>query len=611
MKRLVEISLVLLALASISARGQESKGVWSGSVSINAGSNFSEGEEYPESFIRGEHPSNSKGDVEGTLGYKKGRFELKLNLGAGTSYLRTQKQAGSLTITDGDSEFESMSVDMKDAELSQSSYKGRADVIFRPSPLDRIAFFASYNFTLSDAYNSVSGLKLGGDGGMSLYQYTDDGLTNKHTLNPGIEWSHKFGDSGRDLTLKADLSNAFDSRYTLWNKGDGKTDKDDSGQYESGAEVNNAIYRITPDYTDRSISLNAKYRDRNLAGVKGLDTDFAILLRLDQDIDEYSAANLVDNFTRWEDSTRFRESFNYLALTAEGAAHAGYKTGQFELDGTVRLQYFTDRLNSRTDREHIDAGHLFPLVNIKASWLPGSLHRLTLSLNNTIRRPDYLQICWFQRPGAYINELREGNPELNPTRTIRAALEYKFTKGPFSSSFEVGDSYAVDNIEQTYYMQDIEGEETRVYTWVNAGHSHTANAKLSARWSGGNLKAGASANLGYFSGVNLADKVTRNSDWKVEADAAYKWFWDITYLARFRYQSKIIRTYTSITEYFGLDLRISRPFFNNKLELFLEGRDLLDRTIQTSTLSSDWSRLYVVEDNLNRRLVMLGVKYSF
>ena len=64
----------------------------------------------------------------------------------------------------------------------------------------------------------------------------------------------------------------------------------------------------------------------------------------------------------------------------------------------------------------------------------------------------------------------------------------------------------------------------------------------------------------YFLGYNNAGTETRSSDWGVNGSATLTlkggWIFDV----KGRYQSKIIRTYSSMTEYVGCDVRITKGF---------------------------------------------------
>ena len=604
---LTALSLFLLVLT---ASGQEKKGVWSGSLSLEGGSSFDNGgtslltDEPFDGFTR------NAGSIEGTLGYKIASYEFKLNLGAASSFVRTTKEAGNLKMTDAESwEVTKLTLDMTESEKKQSTYKGRFDFIFRPSNADRLTIFTEGNFTRDDIMNLNAGATIDQSNEYTVTYSSESDENTKLTVRPGLEWYHVFEKSVRDLSLSGSWAYTRDERFALWDKGNGKYEYEDVELIPK--ESSDKIYRITPEYIDSDIALKGLYKDRNFAGVSGLETEFALKINFDQDNDRYEAANLVDDYTRWADSTRFNEQFDYLALTVEPSVRAVYKFRHFTFDGTFSLQYFADRLNNQTKTERLGDGRFDPLGNFKAVWSPSDLHRLTLSLSSTIKRPDYLQLCWFQRPGSYLDELRQGNPDLRPATTDRVALEYRLTKGKFSTGLELGDSYVKDKIEQTYRTEEVEGRSMRILTWINAGHSNTYNAKLNLGWAGTKFKANAMANINYFVGYDQKDKVTRTCDWKTEANASYIWFWDITWLARFRYQSKIIRSYSSMTEYFGLDVRISRPFLHKKLEVFAEGRDLLDQTIDTETYSADKTEGRATSEHLNRRTFLLGIKYSF
>ena len=595
---------------------EKDRGIWSAEVSATGGSSFDKSGEDIFSEQSHKHFSNSTGDFDATITYKLPKFQIKWGGGAGLSFKRTEKKAASVKVGKdnvdfNDLDFEDLSADYTQYEKYTTKYRGRIALAYTPSASDEITFGADYNYTFDDFENLNQGFSIQDVSGKGTYNESSEiGNFTKHSIKPRAGWRHVFSDPHRVLALNADWSYTNDNRYTIWDKGNSKFSYEDSGDI-SDIQAGEIIYRVTPKYIDSDFSFTARYDDARFCGVDGLKADFALLVKLDRDFDDYLAATLVEDFTTWRDSTRFNEEFDYLAMTLQPSAHVSYSTGCFDFDAALRLQYFTDRLNSTEQTERFDGGSFNPLFSLKASWRPAASHKITLALDNSIRRPDYLQLCWFQRPGSYLDELRQGNPDLNPASTYHGAFTYRFTKGRLSAGVELGDSYISGNIEETFRTEIVEEKSIRVITWVNAGHSNTSYAKFDARWSADRFKVGAAAGINYFRGVDLNENVTRNCDWNVSADASYRFPCEMTVLGRFRYQSKIIRSYSSMTDYYGLDLKISQPLLSKKMEIFLEGRDLLDKEIETDIYSLDGTDNRESIEVLNRRIILLGLKYSF
>lgn len=287
-----------------------------------------------------------------------------------------------------------------------------------------------------------------------------------------------------------------------------------------------------------------------------------------------------------------------------------YSFRRFDFDFSITPEFYTDKLDDSSHQEGFDWGRVSPIIKLNTFWNLSDSHRIGLTLMRNISRPDYLQMCWFRRPGAYVNELQEGNPNLRPVITNRSVLEYRFKSGRFASNLELGYSYAKDIIERTFRKEVVEDKEFRIYTWINAGRSSTSNAKLSLAWNGKSFKTSVVGNYNYFIGIDNNNVERRSSDYSITTDAQYDFPWQMSVLARFRYQSKIIRNYSNITEYIGLDARISQKFFK-KLDVFFEAKDLFDRPIETLTSSVDRLSAQLVIETFNRRLFSLGLQFNF
>ena len=75
------------------------------------------------------------------------------------------------------------------------------------------------------------------------------------------------------------------------------------------------------------------------------------------------------------------------------------------------------------------------------------------------------------------------------------------------------------------------------------------------------------------------------------------------------YRSNVATFFTIFKQYCALNVRVEKKI--GKLTLSLSGRDLLDGETEKSYLAADQTEMWVETTRLNRRLVLLGVNWSF
>jgi len=424
-----------------------------------------------------------------------------------------------------------------------------------------------------------------------------------HLLEGG--WIHAFSSPGKTLEVNAVYEYDHTGRQDLWEVGKAYAENLETEIFREEVEK---IYRLTPKNIDHLFLISGKYLDKNFCGVENLDVDACLNASLKVDRDGFSGATLVNE--EWRDSLRIREDFDYLSVTVDPVIHATYKAGRLMMEVRTVPEYYNFRLQDASHHDKMGTGKFSLIGFVKMSWDATDRYRITLGASRSIKRPDYLQMCWYQRPGTHVNELIQGNVNLRPSLENKLVLQQSFRHKRFSSNLELGYLYKSRSIEKTYNNQEIDGVKYRVYTWINSGFSGTSNAKLDVKWSGIRFKADAGCNFNYFCGYNAAMKETRSSDFSLKANASYFWGKGWTTLLRSRYQSKIIRSYTSTTGYVGLDVRVSKVI-GSHWNVFIEGNDLLDRDITTQTLSQDMKEGRAEVRTLNRRVVRLGASMKF
>lgn len=187
-----------------------------------------------------------------------------------------------------------------------------------------------------------------------------------------------------------------------------------------------------------------------------------------------------------------------------------------------------------------------------------------------------------------------------------------FRKGRFSSVLELGENLEQDRIENTFSREILDDREYRVYTWINAGWSSALFARLALKWQGERLKAEIGGLYNYQMTEDKDGNRAYNSDYNLSGSLLYEFGKGWSAETRLRYQSKIIRSYTTITEYVGCDIRVDKKFGKRKrFGLFIDIKDLFDNDIRTEIISEDRSQVRVEVQDYNRRLFSLGATYSF
>lgn len=266
------------------------------------------------------------------------------------------------------------------------------------------------------------------------------------------------------------------------------------------------------------------------------------------------AGNLVNDV--WVDSLKYRENFDFLALNLTPKAKLSYSPGKFNLSLQLTPDFYVSKLDSDRNIGNFNSGRVYILPDFNASWTPSPMHKVGITYKQGLTRPSYLQICWFQRAGSYANEIQMGNPKLKPGSNGIANLYYTFHSGFFTGTLEGTTTMNWDKIEKVFNTRG----EYHIYTWINSGHSIENRIKLTMQANLKRFNAELGGYYNYFLGYNNAGTETRSSDWGVNGAATLTlkggWVFDV----KGRYQSKIIRTYSSMTEYVGCDVRITKGF---------------------------------------------------
>ena len=594
------ISACLCALlCSIMPLTAQNQGGFYGSVDINAGANFRTDEGFGKF-------SRQSGEAKMKLGYSTHNFDVQFNASALGSYKTNNKVGISFNSNEGS---KTLDFDITLEERKESAYSFGLSSTYTPNSADRIKIDFSQTFNNENPLSIITTVALLNEGKMSFS--SEEGFHRKETSHVLVNYSHLFDKAGRMLDTKLDITHRKTDKNTSWEKGTARMTMDDDGEMDvifDDEEGSYKKYRLTPYNVSEVFLFESRFVEPDFAGIEKLNMIFSLTGQVRKEDDEYIAANWVNE--EWVDSLRYRESFDYLSLIVDPCIKAEWNIGQFSFTGELTPEYYSDKLDDATHSGTFHPDRISPLVFLQAKYSPGKGHTLKGNVRRSVTRPEYLQKCWFQRQGSYINELYEGNADLRPSTSNRFTADYTFSAGRFSSDLELGHTYVSDKIEKVYHTDMLDGNERRIYTWINAGYSHTSNAKLALKWNATRIKTDISGNYNYYIGVVNSGKETRNADYSIAGNLGYTFpKIGLSIQTKGRYQSKIIRSYSTMTEYVSCDARIEKKF--KHFNIYLEGLDLFDTEIMVLTLSEDQTQGREEVYTYNRRLFLLGASYNF
>lgn len=593
-RRVILVPAALLLAMAASAQQKES-GKWSLDAKLEAAGSFA------HSAIDDNDISRNEGLFDVTTKFQKPKFYIETRAKGELKSVVTEVIGLSYNLTEGK---EKMLIDYTGNHKYSRDLKVSVAGGFLYNDWNEFTFKYSFGAIYDEPMNNTASVNLLSEPVMAQgSEETAYGYKCTNLLEGG--WIHKFKAPDRILKVNASYGYDHDDRYDIWEIGKATVKEEEVKDEDYKIEKE---YRLTPTYVDHAAKINSGFTAKDFCGVKRLDVEYRLngTLKIDDDI--YEAANLVGE--EWQDSVRYRAHFNYVSLAVDPVARAKYSIKNFTVDGEITPEYFNYRLDDTEHHGRMDSPSMTFLAQLRNTWDITPEHQISFKVQRNIKRPDYLQMCWFQRPGNLKDELMAGNTSLLPSLENNFNYQYKFKHGRLSTTFEAGHLYKTRSIEKTFSNQVIEGHNFRVYTWINSGHSYKTNLKLTAAWNGNRFKADVMGNINFFRGFNAKEVMTKTSDWECKANASFDWTKGWETKASLRYQSKIIRTYSSMTEYLGLDVSLTKKF-KKGWTIYVKGNDLLDKMIEYMTLSEDGNEGRVENRYLNRRIIRFGVNYKF
>lgn len=484
----------------------------------------------------------------------------------------------------------------------------RSDITWRPAPGQRFAFWARYNldYKASSNFTYRAGWKSQKE---SLSQEAP--FTWEHTASAGVRTSHELNGLARRV-LSSELSFDMNDKqqqtiYTTIGVQPGDT------QEEEDAWL--TCYKLTPHSRSSTIKAILHYRDSLLNGSSTrLMVNPGLRFTAINSLHDNSGYTLdpdasIENPV-WRDSTQIREWFHFASLDFQPYLVADFNWKQIRVHLDYGLSLYGRKLTDSTHNQNYkwQKPNLVGSGNI--DWRIHPRHKLTLSNKLTLKHPTYLQVCWFDRSGGYIEQLYRGSESLRSTRTDEYKLTYDFNYKRFVSTTSFAYSWRYDEIEQTWFEEEIDSRNYKVFTWMNGADSRIQSISQKFGWRGKLI----TSNLGVEYNYTVRtwrdmDKVKISNDWRLTADIAAHLQKGWTLSADLKYQSAVATFFALFKQYCVFNAKIQKDF--KHFSVYLQGRDLLDKPVESEFLSEDETEYWVESTLHNRRLILLGFTWKF
>ena len=444
--------------------------------------------------------------------------------------------------------------------------------------------------------------------------YYETPRLNEHAVTTGArgQW---ILDSRNTLHSSVSLATTGSRKNTVWSVF--KTVESTVGEIDAEEAFRRGdawMYRITPSSIDLDFSADFFLRQTVRKDSVQLSWTPGVRVSGNHSLDNNSGATLSDiapdGTYAWRDSLRLREDFNFLAITAAPFVGVDYHYKKIDIHADYAVQFYMCRLNDDYRRQPLKLQSISPAGGSSFTWKISNVHRLGVTHNVGTDYPDYLKICWYDRTGGYVDQLFRGNEDLKSTVHSSYGMTYELQYKRFRYRMTNSITRRIDEIDQTWTNEEIEGRLYKVFHWVNSADSWSFGTTHRFGWAGKWITANAGFGYNQSRRTSTTDGSVRNSsDWNVSADATANLGkgWQIG--ADALYQSSVATFFTKFDEYWVLNARVQKKF--SKVLLWFDARDLLDHARQTTFESNDSQEFWVDVARDNRRLFRLGVQWSF
>lgn len=475
------------------------------------------------------------------------------------------------------------------------------------NPQDVLDAAVSYSFTGTEEKSLLMTDRFGSDASILEGTQLDTNYVISHNIRFGTAYRHLFV-SRPEASLEVSLANATNLAADANRRVAYGSFYSKAKNYATYSSINDFDYDICIAYDDMF-----RFWKSNLKMKVGLD------LFLNQDFDVYAAENCVNG--QWRDSTQYRQSYFYNALSTEPYVNLTYSVGKFDIFVKERVQIYRHAMIDKLDQiQPGDFKSLFDrldtrnLLNAGVTYRINDMHRMTVDYGRSISRPDYKKLCPTMMIGKSEGEYFIGNPDLLPELTDRVNFCYVYTKGIFETKLDLNYRDKKNTAEKVIDLEkskDITDPTVKtLYTWVNSKRQNSLGGKLDLRMNGKDVKAEIWAGFNYdtFWKNNKADKSDFNYEIGTNIDVFLTQYAKLS--SSLAYISAKQSAYSMKGEDVIANLRFSFIVMKG-MELYAELKDIVDKPVYEETWNADMNYLKTVNTNPMHRVALLGIKYVF
>ena len=510
-------------------------------------------------------------------------------------------------------EMKKVTYDEKGEQIRSGNWGGDIDLGFNWKKVNHLNFSIGYSASASNKVTYTTSTVLSAVGETAPYSVAskmgmllqaDTCRTDRIKAFAG--YVHDFAGEFRKLSVKVSSQLQLDYKSIL---------RALINVPEAPFYANSMAYKAPSSLNSLNVSFDANYSDgKRFLGVEKLRGTVGMGVNTGSSLDYFKRLNIDNGVLR--DSTELSQCYDYQFLALEPYADLTYTAGKFDIHAYDRVQRYSQVLYSAvggaevlspTSLDNVSWGNM---AKLDVTFRIAPRHSLKAQYSRELIRPSYEKLTDMVKISDTEGEFYTGNPSLAPQKNDLIYLKYTYRfKRFFEAYASLQYKVARDKAEK---VVSEKAEGVTYYTYVNAGLQRTPSLRLDLKCDWKHLKAEiyAQANMEIISYKDISKEGKTTFNWEVMGNVSYDFpkGWRVS--ASGGYSSPKDWAFNRQEMYVKTSARISKTFFD-RLDVYLEGRDLADREIWEYTWSENLDYMKATCTVLGRRAIALGLKYKF
>lgn len=316
------------------------------------------------------------------------------------------------------------------------------------------------------------------------------------------------------------------------------------------------------------------------------------------------------NTANWLTDPTFTNQFDFYENIYAGYASINTELMGFKVNAGLRTEFMDRELFQKTNENAFPYSkwHVFP--SFSASKELEKKQSIQLGYSHRINRPDeYMMNPFPEAQDRYFYST--GNPLLIPEISHSVELSYQKFLKKGSVSAQVYYKQTNDRIDQTITLMD----DNRIFLMMDnntmdqtIGSDLMANYNPTKWWS---INTNASLYQYFVSGEVEGVSFNKNSfQWNAQVVNSLNFKTNTSFQIIAMYNSETIRSQGILSDFYMMNVAVNQTFFNKKLSVNLQAKDILQSMNYT---------LHTEHDNLNLMgyfnnespILMLSISYTF